>query len=213
MTKISKNASVTSKSKFRTLSIVTLFVFILFAHTKNKAGFDDILVCNQCKKHQNVEPVTEYQKCISKLPEWVKTSSAFDIFAAEMIKGSKGLSDKTQISHKYQYMYQRYMAAFAQRVCEEGRSNKIRILEIGLGCSPKGGMLENTPGGSANGWRYLFPAPAFDLDLHVMEFDGECGKKWETENPGIAIVHHGDSSNPESLKKLSKKPGVKNLIS
>ena len=153
------------------------------------------------------EPATEYQKCISKLPEWVKTNSAFDVFAAGMVEGSKGLSDKTLIDHKYQYMYQRYMSGFAQRVCEEGRSNKIRILEIGLGCSPTGGMIKNTPGGSAFGWRSLYPAPAFDLDLHVMEFDKECGKKWEAENPGIAIVHHGDSSKRESLKKVIEEAG------
>ena len=100
-----------------------------------------------------------------------------------MVKESKGLSDKTAINHKYQYMYQRYMSGFAQRVCEEGRSNRIRILEIGLGCSPTGGMVNGTPGGSTLGWRSLFPAPAFDLDFHIMEFDGECGKKWEAENP------------------------------
>lgn len=60
---------------------------------------------------------------------------------------------------------------------------------------------------TAHGWRSLYPAPAFDLDLHVMEFDKKCGEKWMAENPGIAIVHHGDASDPESLKNVIKKAG------
>jgi len=168
---------------------------------------DDLKKEIQVQSESKVAEVESFQQCIMKLPEWVKTNSAFDVFGAGMVKGSKGLSDKTAINHRYQYMYQRYMSGFAQRVCEEGRSNRIRILEIGLGCSRTGGMVNGKPGGSALGWRYLFPAPAFDLDLHIMEFDGECGKKWEAENPGIAIVHHGDSSKPESLKKVIKEAG------
>jgi len=205
MTKFSKNTAIANKLKMWIMFIVFFLFFIAVGHIQNLSVTNCFLQSSNFI--QNAEPVTEYQQCISKLPEWVRTNSAFDIFAAEMVKGSKGLSDKTQIQHKYQYMYQRYMAGFAQRVCEKKRSNKIRILEIGLGCSPRGGMVQNTPGGSAHGWRYLFPTPAFDLDLHVMEFDGECGKKWEKENPGIAIVHHGDSSNPESLKKVVEEAG------
>ena len=130
MTKFSKNAAVANKFKMWIMFIVFFLFLIAVVHIQNISDTNCFLQSSNLI--QNAEPVTEYQKCISKLPEWVRTNSAFDIFAAEMIKGSKGLSDKTQIKHKYQYMYQRYLAGFPQRVsCEKKRtSNKIRILEI-----------------------------------------------------------------------------------
>lgn len=132
------------------------------------------------------------------------------MFAEEMIKGSNGLTDKTlggNIGHRYQFMYHRYLSPLAQRVCEKRASKKIRILEIGLGCHKSGGMLQGTPGGSALAWRYMFPSSAFDLDLHIMEFDEECARNWDLKNPGVAHVHFGDQGNVESLRQVMREAG------
>jgi hypothetical protein len=98
------------------------------------------------------------------------------------------------------------MRDIAQRACETG-SNKIRILEIGLGCHPRGGMVRGTPGGSAKGWRHLFPAPTFDLDLHIMEFDEACGKKWQGNNKEVATVHFGDQGSKDDLLRIVSEAG------
>jgi len=150
-----------------------------------------------------------YYQCLSKLPKWTRQNSV-DLFSQEMVAGSKGLTDKTkggQHGHDYQFMYHRYMSPLAQRTCEEDRNNKIRIMEIGLGCDPSGGMIDGKPGGSAFAWRYMFPSPAFDLDLHIMEFDADCAIKWAEENPGIAHIHTGDASDAASLNRVVEESG------
>lgn len=76
------------------------------------------------------------------------------------VAGSQGLSDKTT-AHKYQHMYHRYLGPFLGplilRTCLSANHTRLlRMLETGLGCSPRGGIINGTPGGSALAWRYMF---------------------------------------------------------
>jgi len=104
-------------------------------------------------------------------------------------------------------MYHRYLTPVALRSCIEGKGKMVRILEIGLGCAPDGGMVQGTPGGSARAWRYIFPSPAFDLDLHIMEYDKKCALKWSEENPEIATVHAGDQNSVNDLNRVLQQSG------
>jgi hypothetical protein len=79
---------------------------------------------------------------------------------------------------------------------------KIRMLEIGLGCAPTGGMIRGQPGGSALAWRHLFGNHTDDFELHIMEFDGPCAEKWAASHKDIAIVHVGDASSEVDLKRV-----------
>ena len=149
--------------------------------------------------------VPEHYSCLDKLPKWFKTSSP-EAFREAILEGSEGLTDKVHIRHAYQHMYHRYMRDIAFRACEKGNT-KLKILEIGLGCHPRGGMVRGTPGGSAKAWRHIFPVPVFDLDLHVMEYDEACGKKWAAKNKEIASVHFGDQGSKDDLLRVVSEAG------
>jgi hypothetical protein len=136
--------------------------------------------------------------------------------AEVMMNASMGLTDKVDtIHHEYQYLYFPYMSTMIrERYCNtnnEDISNqpqliskrpKIRMLEIGLGCAPTGGMIRGQPGGSALAWRHLFGNQTDDFELHIMEFDGSCAEKWAESHEGIAIVHVGDASSEVDLKRV-----------
>jgi hypothetical protein len=149
------------------------------------------------------------EACLERLPKWVRAGDA-SVMKEEFVIGSKGLTDKTQDgNHKYQHMYHRYLAQSALQSCleEPVQKKKFRMLEIGLGCHPSGGMIHRTPGGSAFAWRHLFPADSFDLDLHIMEFDKQCATKWAADHPTIAKVHTGDASNATDLDRVWQESG------
>jgi len=154
---------------------------------------------------KEIAVLPEPYACLDKLPEWFKTSSP-EKFRTAILEGSEGLTDKVHIRHAYHHMYYRYMREIVHRACEKGNM-KIRIMEIGLGCHPSGGMVKGTPGGSAKGWRHVFPAPIFDLDLHIFEFDKACGTKWAEANKDIATVHFGDQGNKDDLIRVVNEAG------
>jgi len=145
------------------------------------------------------------QQCEEKLPPWTRERTP-TLFAEQMMLGSTGLTDKTT-NHNFQHMYHRYLVPLAKRTCEDGQSNVIRILEIGLGCDASGGMIRGAPGGSALAWRHLFPSPAFKLELHMMEFDETCAMKWADSHNDVAHVHVGDASNREDLERVMQESG------
>jgi hypothetical protein len=149
-------------------------------------------------------------KC--KLPEWINKDPSY--MAELMTNSSMGLTDKVG-DHEYQSLYFPYMSTMIrERYCNtknKGDSNqlhsnskrpKIRMLEIGLGCAPTGGMIRGQPGGSALAWRHLFGNQTNDFELHIMEFDGSCAEKWAESHEGIAIVHVGDASSDVDLKRV-----------
>lgn len=145
----------------------------------------------------------------SLLPQWV-TGTPSD-FATEMQKGSNGLTDKVDGDHLFQFTYQPNLARLIQRKLSSSnnsKSNKIRMLEFGLGCAPQGGMIEDKPGGSALGWRHLFhQIDGIEFELHVFEFDKDCILKWHEENPNIAKVHTGDASSEQDLLRAYEEAG------
>lgn len=54
--------------------------------------------------------------------------------------------------------------------------------------SPGGGMISNTPGGSALGWRHLFnQVDGIIFELHIFEYDEECALKWQKEHPHLSM--------------------------
>jgi hypothetical protein len=148
------------------------------------------------------------------LPVWINRNPAY--MAVLMMNASMGLTDKVDtIHHEYQFLYFPYISSMIRdRYCDarnDGNSDtvnsssrrpKIRMLEIGLGCAPTGGMIRGQPGGSALAWRHIFGNKIDDFELHVMEFDSSCAEKWAALNEGIAIVHYGDASSEVDLKRV-----------
>ena len=148
--------------------------------------------------------------CLDTLPSWARDAHA-ETLAKAFMTGSVGLTDKST-GHNYQILYHRYLSPMVMRMlCPPQPAKKkprFRMLEIGLGCHPSGGMVRGEPGGSTRAWRHLFPPELFDLDLHVMEYDASCAAKWEAEHPGIATkVHSGDASSSDDLDRVVQDSG------
>jgi hypothetical protein len=164
------------------------------------------VIQNACPSSYIFCPVKEEEvACLLNLPSWFKdiTPSSFKIAIGD---GSEGLTDK-HTAHRYEHMYHRYMSPIATRWCKNTDQKRLRILEIGLGCAPNGGMLKGTPGGSAMAWRYIFSSPIFNLDLHVMEYDEKCVKTWAAANPQVAVGHHGDQNSVADLTRVLQESG------
>ena len=70
------------------------------------------------------------------------------------------------------------------KVCE------LSILEIGLRCAPREGMVNGTQEGSEFDWLQLFNIPGTDLELHIIEFDHTCGEKLAGIHPSKFIDFH-----------------------
>jgi len=157
--------------------------------------------------------VTASDVCLAGLPEWVRDSHS-DTLRNAFTEYSNGLTDKGT-RHHYPIMYHRYLSPMVLRSCigAPQRPVKFRMLEIGLGCSPGGGMNSEwgeagEPGGSTRAWRQLFDSEMIELDLHVMEYDGVCAEKWERQHPGVATkVHTGDASSKEDLERVYRESG------
>lgn len=142
------------------------------------------------------------------LPKWVTEGPG--TFAREMEKGSTGLTDKVDKNHKFHYMYQPYLARLirSKTACSVPEAErKVRMLEVGLGCHPSGGIKRKTPGGSALGWAHLFRDVPLDFEYHVMEFDEKCALKWAADHKDIAHVHTGDAASEQDLKRLVEEAG------
>ena len=125
----------------------------------------------------------ELQSLPSQLSSWIFGG------ARELVAIAKGTSKHAQTDkfhpHHYEHLYHAVLAPLAlQAAC--GRlptnparpANTIRILEIGLGCGMPSG-----PGGGVRAYRNLLEVPpAIRLELHVMEFGGNCAKQWVASN-------------------------------
>lgn len=154
--------------------------------------------------------------CLNSLPKWILDHHS-DTLGKEFNVGSNDLTDKSTL-HSYQLIYHRYLARRAIQACLDMSSEaqqkqsshkiKFRMLEIGLGCAPGGGMKKGQPGGSTLAWRHLFPQDIFDLDLHVMEYDANCAIEWHKTHPGIAtMMHTGDASSATDLDRVIRESG------
>jgi len=152
-----------------------------------------------------IDPVPRNESS-APLPKWV-TGTPHD-FALEMKKGSKGLTDKVNHRHLFQYIYQPNLARLVVDKMSSS-SRKIRMLEIGFGCAPSGGMIGGQPGGSAFGWRYLFDQVVdIEFELYVFELDEKCVTNWYERNPAIAKqVFAGDASSGEDLNRAYEEFG------
>jgi hypothetical protein len=167
-----------------------------------------------CISLTSLETSAKKNHSLCTLPDWVNKSPWY--LAEVMMNSSLGLTDKVDTkNHEYQFLYFPYMSSMVRdRYCNtksQGDSNqvhvlsqrpKIRLLEIGLGCAPTGGMIRGQPGGSALAWRHLFGNQTDDFELHIMEFDGPCAEKWAASHKDIAIVHVGDASSEVDLKRV-----------
>lgn len=153
------------------------------------------------------------------LPAWVTGDP--ETMSEEFKRGSLELSDKYDDGHRFFYAYQPYMAKMLLNKLgvkpngcykKQRKKPKFKMLEIGLGCHPKGGMKRGTPGGSALGWKSLFQnlTDVIDLELHVMEFDADCAQKWGDQHKETAIVHSGDASSEVDLMRVVKETGSTN---
>eukprot|EP00961_Rhodomonas_salina_P166330 2241472-Rhodomonas_salina.1 len=149
------------------------------------------------------QPATSLQSCLAALPGWV--AGGPNAMRNALWTGSEGLTDKTT-SHRYYLFYHTYLSRLARSRCEPSMAEKpIRILEIGLGCAPGGGMLKNKPGGSARAWRHMFAS--MRLDLHIMEYDAPCATQWAAQHSGIH-VHTGDQSSVQDLERVYAESGA-----
>jgi len=159
-------------------------------------AFNNYPVGTLCSDDKNVPATALTPKnlttveCLARLPKWILDGRS-NTLRDEFVLGSDGLTDKST-AHTYQLVYHRYLATRGLRACLESpqKKPKFRMLEIGLGCAPGGGMRKGEPGGSTRAWHHLFPGDAFDLDLHVMEYDAKCAMDWVSRHPGIATMIH-----------------------
>jgi frataxin-like iron-binding protein CyaY len=92
-------------------------------------------------------------------------------------------------SHKYHNIYQKYL--------EPIRDNRLKFLEIGLGCDMGYG-----PGASYYTWLEYLP----NVDLYYIEYDAECAKKWKEKTNG-ASVFAGDQADVEFLERFIRETG------
>lgn len=74
-------------------------------------------------------------------------------------------------------------------------SERVKLLEIGLGCDMPYGAGHSIPV-----WRNYFKH-VDTLDVWVAEYNGECANKWADEHPGDAHILVGDQSNKATLAK------------
>jgi len=99
------------------------------------------------------------------------------------------------------------MSNMVQRMACHRTNRTLRLLEIGLGCAPGGGMIKQSPGGSSLAWRHLFAnIESLSLDLHIMEYAQDCANKWAAKNPTVK-VHTGDASSPADLTRVMGESG------
>jgi len=191
----------TSKNFLLIMLLASLFMAMLLIHgvVKDSAIQQQTFTSGVTERNEG----RAISGCLSNIPEWVRDPHS-DTLGREFMIGSGGLTDKST-SHKYQIMYHRYMSPFLMRSVKP----KFRMLEIGLGCGPTGGMANQAkPGGSTLAWKHLFLSSSVELDLHVMEYDAECASKWEKENPGIATkVHSGDASSTHDMDQVYHSSG------
>jgi len=102
---------------------------------------------------------------------------------------SKHGTDKVT-THSYHHMYTKYL--------EPIRTQKLKMLEIGLGCDMSYG-----PGKSYYTWLEFFP----NVDLYFMEYDGKCAEKWASATTGATIIA-GDQANVTFLTEFKQQYGT-----
>ena len=134
------------------------------------------------------------------------------------IMRSTSKSDKAR-AHSYEYLYHRQLGSIAHRACDclknlDNNNNKqararstseckpIRFLEIGLGCGMPWGA-----GARVEMWHGLF-RPPLKLELHILEIDEPCSKKWTAAHRTRATVHVGSQSSPADLDRLYNASGA-----
>jgi hypothetical protein len=100
------------------------------------------------------------------------------------------VSDKVT-THKYGAAYDTFLPRFL------ARSGKVRLLEIGLGCSMTYG-----PGASIPVWREYFKQGSGTVEIHVFEIEKACAEEWHHHKGTDVIMHYGDQSNIEDLRQL-----------
>ena len=82
-----------------------------------------------------------------------------------------------------------------------------KVLEIGLGCG------QSNVGAGVRLWNEIFKnTQGRKLDLHVMEYDGECAsawlQRWSKEFPHVNLwLFTGDQSNATTLTSILREGG------
>ncbi|KAL3423527.1 hard-surface induced protein [Phlyctema vagabunda] len=92
-------------------------------------------------------------------------------------------------SHHYQYMYESRLSPM--------RDQRIKFLEIGLGCSMGYG-----PGKSYYTWLEYFP----NVDLYYIEYNAKCAAEWANKTTG-ATIYTGDQADPTFLADVVRRSG------
>jgi len=138
---------------------------------------------------------------VPSLPGWVDGGPT--VMTRGFIEGSGGQTDKTT-THKYQYMYHRYLSQMVRRKFQsyqqQQKQQTIVMLEIGLGCGDYAGK----PGGGVGAWmHFLNVSGIIKLELHSMEFNEKCGTEWAKKHLDVHF-HVGDQSNKEDLLRVVK---------
>ncbi|KAG4424211.1 hypothetical protein IFR04_002615 [Cadophora malorum] len=92
-------------------------------------------------------------------------------------------------THHYNYMYDKYL--------EPLRDQRIKVLEIGLGCNMGYG-----PGAPYHTWLEYFT----NVDLYFIEYDAACAEKWKAETTG-ATIFTGDQADAAFLDRFLSETG------
>ena len=135
---------------------------------------------------------------------------------AQLVNACRHARTDKFTTHHYEHLYHAVLAPIALSACSavgsSGASDAvapwvapgaagsrlsdltIRLLEIGLGCGMPLG-----PGGGVSVFRRLLGV--FRLELHVLEYAGECARQWAAEN-GACVASMGACVDPRDNSSL-----------
>ena len=105
--------------------------------------------------------------------------------------------------HDYGPFYTRHLHQFRTS------AQPLRILEIGLGCGMRYG-----PGASVPLWLHPDLFPRAKVELHIFEYNRDCGLQWKASHPEYAsvVLHFGDQSSSADLHEMLKLSGQFDFI-
>ncbi|KAI1839925.1 hypothetical protein JX266_013873 [Neoarthrinium moseri] len=117
----------------------------------------------------------------------------------ELSDGSPALttSHQTGTKHSIGKIAGQRFRIMADEHVPAASNEKIKMLEIGLGCD-----LFYGPGASYSSWLEYFP----HVELYYVEYDSRCAETWTVERRG-ATIYFGDQADTALLQDIIDKTG------
>jgi len=168
---------------FKVLGLLATILLVALLYVQHSSLTARIVALEQIIAEQDEQAIPELQCPPPPLSSLVPALSTLDTFYAIATRAG---TDKVT-SHSYQNVYDKYLPQL--------RDRPIKMLEIGLGC-----MMGYGPGKSMIVWKEYFSTKG--IDLHFIEIDGECVKKWQSQFPSDVTVWVGQQDDVTFLEKV-----------